>query len=64
MTGYWARLALTGDPNAGEAPLWPAYSTSDEQHIVLDLAAITTGVHLKQTKCDFWDAFAATASAP
>jgi len=64
MTGYWARLARTGDPNAGDAPPWPAYTTSDEEHIVLDLAGITTGAHLKQAKCDFWEAFAAAASAP
>jgi para-nitrobenzyl esterase len=64
MTGYWARLATTGDPNGGDAPPWPAYTSSDEQHIVLDLAAISTGAHLKQAKCDFWDALAAATAAP
>lgn len=28
MTGYWLRFAATGDPNAGDAPTWPAWDPS------------------------------------
>ena len=31
MRTYWSQLAASGDPNGGEAPAWPAFSTADDQ---------------------------------
>ena len=54
MTGYWSRLAGSGDPNGGEAPTWPRYDTVREQSLVLDLTVSTTAA-AKRDLCDFWD---------
>ena len=46
----WGKFAYTGDPGHG----WPRYTTAGDQHLILDTQP-TTGAHLDQQICDFWD---------
>ncbi len=54
MMGYWARLALAGDPNGGGATTWPGYFVPTDRHLTLD-AKIAAGSALRLTRCNFWD---------
>jgi para-nitrobenzyl esterase len=57
IDGYWFSFVASGDPNASRAMgsvMWPAYTTSGDQNVVLD-APTSVGTHLKQSICDFWD---------
>jgi para-nitrobenzyl esterase len=31
MSAYWTDFAKTGDPNGGGRPVWPAYSSKQDQ---------------------------------
>jgi para-nitrobenzyl esterase len=57
IEGYWTRFAVTGDPNGGSAPTWPAYTTAGDQYLTLD-TTIAAGTGLEKAKCDFWDSIA------
>jgi para-nitrobenzyl esterase len=54
--GYWTRFATTGDPNGANMPIWPAYDTSSDQHLVLKNPP-SSGSGLSKSDCDFWDRF-------
>jgi para-nitrobenzyl esterase len=57
MQGYWGRFAAASDPNGGGSAAWPAYATSSDQNIVLDLT-VATASGLDASECDFWDSLA------
>ena len=54
MMGYWGTFATTGDPNGGSRMPWPAYDTTKETEMVLDLPQSTEDGY-KSAACDFWD---------
>lgn len=55
MTTYWTEFAKTGDPNAGSAPVWPAFDTTAEQFQSLELPAPVTRTGFAQDhKCAVW----------
>lgn len=54
MLGYWTRFAATGDPNNEGTDVWPAFDTTTQQNMILDLP-LATGTDHKQARCDFWD---------
>jgi para-nitrobenzyl esterase len=62
ISGYWTRLAETGDPNGGDSPFWPAFRRAKDlgrgvsKHIVLDWP-ISQGERLREAQCDFWEPF-------
>lgn len=67
MQATWARFAKTGDPNGGELPTWPAFTTENDAHLEFgDEAA--TGTGLRREACDLFDELrargAGTAEAP
>ncbi len=55
MTGYWTRLAATGDPNGAGAVAWPEYDPVRDTHLVLDDPQVA-GEGVRTAQCDFWDA--------
>ena len=55
MMGYWAAMAVDHAPGDGGGVAWPLYTTSTDEHLELDLDAISTGTALRTAKCDFWD---------
>ncbi len=59
MQGYWTQFAKAGDPNGGARPMWPAYQTASDQHLILQMSS-AMGSGLATADCDFWDQ--ATAS--
>lgn len=64
ISGYWTRLAGTGDPNAadGSTPSWPAYKhpTGDgrgaDKYLILDWP-VREDRRLREAQCDFWEPF-------
>lgn len=56
MGGYWSRLALAGDPNGGEAPMWPAFDETDPW-LILAGDDVRVERDIRADKCDFWDTF-------
>ncbi|GAB5406039.1 MAG: carboxylesterase family protein [Aureliella sp.] len=51
---YWVQFARTGDPNHDGHPIWPAFRTSSDQHLVFDTTiAVDSG--LRQQACDLLD---------
>ncbi|HTL38049.1 MAG TPA: carboxylesterase family protein [Kofleriaceae bacterium] len=58
MGGYWGRIAASGDPNGGSAPAWPAYASSQDNVLDLDMPLAMTQ-QVRASHCDFWDTFVA-----
>ena len=54
IMSYWTRFAATGDPNGGNAPVWPRYSRASDQHLILD-APISSGSGLYPAACNLAD---------
>jgi carboxylesterase type B len=53
---YWTRFAMTGNPNGGGDPNWPAYDTSADVLMVLDVgSSLGPLANVKKTQCDAWD---------
>jgi para-nitrobenzyl esterase len=52
--GYWGRVAASGDPNGGSAPAWPAYVSSQDNVLALDMPLAMTQ-QVRAAHCDFWD---------
>ncbi len=67
MGATWARFAATGDPNGGDLPPWPVYTTAASGHVKLgDTVAagdahmefgdeVGVGVGLCREECDLFD---------
>ncbi len=36
LRAYWTRFAETGDPNGADLPVWPAFTTTNEQALLID----------------------------
>jgi para-nitrobenzyl esterase len=54
ITGYWARMARTGNPNGGNDPHWPASTPESDSY--LEIGASTAAMKgPAEAKCDFWD---------
>jgi para-nitrobenzyl esterase len=54
MTGYWTRMARTGNPNGGDDPQWPAATAENDSY--LEIGAATAAMKgPAAAKCDFWD---------
>jgi para-nitrobenzyl esterase len=53
MQGYWARHALTGNPNGAGAPDWPAFSREMDQRLNFNLQP-TPVQNFRREYCDFW----------
>ena len=53
IQGYWTSFAITSNPNGGDRPSWPRYTTADDKHLTL-ATTIAEGTHLRQDACDFW----------
>jgi len=53
---YWTNFAKNLDPNVGVQPLlkWPAWDSTDETNIVLDVPT-SLNKHLLDDDCNFWD---------
>jgi para-nitrobenzyl esterase len=54
IMGYWTRFAATGDPNGNDAPEWPKYEASSDQHLELG-DKIQPGSGLYKAACDLAD---------
>jgi carboxylesterase type B len=54
MEGYWTRFGVTGDPNGGTDPMWPAFTTAGDAYLTLD-QPISMGTGLHKMACAFWD---------
>jgi para-nitrobenzyl esterase len=54
MVGYFVRFAATGDPNGGDAPVWPIYDASTHPHLVID-ERMSVGTEDRSKQCDVWD---------
>jgi para-nitrobenzyl esterase len=64
MSGYWARFAASGNPNADDDAIvrWPAYKhptgqgRGADKYLVLD-GNIRESKRLKESSCEFWEPF-------
>jgi para-nitrobenzyl esterase len=52
FNGYFSRLAASGDPNGGDALLWPAYDAALESHLAIAVP-LATGAGYRAAECDF-----------
>jgi para-nitrobenzyl esterase len=54
IRGYWTRFAATGDPNGGNAPVWPKYDKASDLHLRLgDTVGPAGGLY--KDACDLAD---------
>jgi hypothetical protein len=44
------------------APVWPSYSTTGDEYLVLSDPTPMASAHLAQARCDFWASFTPLAS--
>ena len=55
---YWVQFAKAGDPNLKPnkegRPQWPAYTVTQDQHLVMD-ASIVVDTGLRSDACDMLD---------
>lgn len=51
---YWVQFAKTGDPNIKGKPPWPAFTTTEDRHLVMD-KKITAESGLRCEACDLLD---------
>jgi para-nitrobenzyl esterase len=53
MQDYWARHAITGEPNGGAAPVWPAFQPDVNVRLNFNLS-LSTITGFRREYCDFW----------
>ena len=54
MTGYWTRMAKTGNPNGDRDPEWPQAAAGGNGYIEIG-ASVIAGNGPAASHCDFWD---------
>lgn len=54
MRRYWGRFAANGDPNGGDDPAWPVFSSDDDLRLNLDIT-LTTVDDFRSGVCAFWE---------
>lgn len=54
MRRYWGRFAANGDPNGGDDPAWPVFSSDDDLRLNLDIM-LTTVDDFRSGVCAFWE---------
>lgn len=54
MRRYWGRFAANGDPNGGDDPNWPMFSSTDDVRLDFDVS-ITTIDDFRSDVCAFWE---------
>jgi para-nitrobenzyl esterase len=55
MSSAWIAFALTGDPNTGKTPRWPAYSTASRPNMLFNIESHVALDYGKEARL-FWDA--------
>jgi para-nitrobenzyl esterase len=58
MMGYWAQFAASGNPNGGDAPVWPRYLPSTDLLLEFSDDIASRPVAAREL-CDFFDRIAA-----
>ena len=54
ITGYWTRMAKTGNPNGGGDPEWPVVAANKDAYLEIGgTTAAKSGSG--NAHCDFWD---------
>ena len=64
ISGYWTRLAATGDPNTADGNVvpWPGYKhptgngRGSDKYLILDWP-VREDKRLREAQCDFWEPF-------
>jgi para-nitrobenzyl esterase len=54
MGRYWGRFAADGDPNGGQDPTWPMFSSQSDVRLNFDIQ-ITTLDDFRSDVCTFWE---------
>jgi len=54
MTGYWTRMAKTGNPNGDGDPGWPQAAAGGNGYIEIGASVIAANGPAA-SHCDFWD---------
>jgi para-nitrobenzyl esterase len=53
LRGYWTRFAATGDPNGGDALVWPAFDGAHDVRLSFD-ADVTVVTDYRADDCTLW----------
>lgn len=51
---YWVQFAKTGNPNVKDKQDWPAYTTTEDQHLLMN-KTISVEAELRRDACDMLD---------
>lgn len=54
MSDYWVQFAASGNPNGGENPIWPKYTTESQEFLEFG-DRIETGTGIRTDYCDLYD---------
>lgn len=54
MSDYWVQFAISGDPNGGENPTWPIYSSESRSYLEIG-DPIRAGSGIRPKHCDLYD---------
>jgi para-nitrobenzyl esterase len=62
MSASWVRFAATGDPNGGQLPAWPAYSSGEEGFLEFG-DTVRAGSGVRRDACELYEKLMATRLA-
>ncbi len=54
VLGYWTQMAKTGSPNGLGSPIWPEFSSVNDDYLNLRDSPVG-GLGVLTSHCDFWD---------